>query len=145
MEGDEKDILLRTRDFYINEVLQLNPVKDTLGNMNYQLLIAVTISWIIVYLCIKDGVEGTGKVAIFTVTSPYILLTIFLIRTSLLDGFGYGMRYLFYPDFSKLLTFQIWKDALVQVAFQLSIGQGTMTTFASFRKPSNKFVAAGIW
>jgi SNF family Na+-dependent transporter len=113
--------------------------------MNYQLLIAVTISWIIVYLCIKDGVEGTGKVAIFTVTSPYILLTIFLIRTSLLDGFGYGMRYLFYPDFSKLFTFQIWNDALVQVAFQLSIGQGTMTTFASFRKPSNKFVAAGVW
>lgn len=113
--------------------------------MNYQLLIAVTISWIIVYLCIKDGVEGTGKVAIFTVTSPYILLTIFLIRTSLLDGFGNGMRYLFYPDFSKLFTFQIWNDALVQVAFQLSIGQGTMTTFASFRKPSNKFVAAGVW
>lgn len=129
----------------MNEVLQLNPEKDTLGGINYPLWIAVTISWIVVYLCIRNGVEQTGKIALFTVLSPYVLLTIFLIRTSMLEGFSTGMKYLFFPDFSKLFTFQIWKDALVQIAFQLSIGQGTMTTFSSFRKVSDKWILAAKW
>lgn len=108
--------------------------------MNYQLWVAVTISWVVVYLCIRKGVEQTGKIALVTVISPYVLLFIFLIRVMMLDGFGLGLKYLFYPDFSKLLTFEIWKDSMVQVAFQLSIGQGVMPTFASFRKPSDKLV-----
>lgn len=144
-EGDEKEVLKRTKAFYESEILKLNPVKDTLGDINYPVWGAVTLSWIIVYLCIKKGVEQTGKVALVTVLSPYALLTIFFLRVAFLDGFSLGMKYLFYPDFSKLFTFQIWKDALVQVAFQLSIGQGIMTTFASFRRPSDKWIVAGKW
>lgn len=126
-------------------MLQLNPNKDELGGMNIRLWVAVTISWVVVYICIRKGVEQTGKIALFTVLSPYILLFIFLIRVLMLDGFGLGLKYLLYPDFSKLFTFEIWKDAMVQVAFQLSIGQAVMPTFSSFRKPTDKLVLPSKW
>lgn len=145
LEGDEKDILIRTKAYWENSVLDLNPVKDELGGINLKLWVAVTISWVIVYFCIRKGVEQTGKIALVTVISPYVLLAIFLIRVMMLDGFGIGISYLFYPDFTKLFTFEIWKDAMVQVAFQLSIGQAVMPTFSSFRKPTDKLVLPSRW
>lgn len=57
-----------------------------------------------------------------------------------LPGFSKGLSYLFMPDFSKLFTFQIWQDALVQVIFQLSIGTGGISTFTSFRSSKSKVV-----
>ena len=113
----EDQILAATKAFYNDHVLQLYPKKDTLGGMNWPLWTAVTLSWIIVYFSIWKGISLTGKIAMFTVCSPYVLLTIFLIRTSMLDGFGDGLVFLLKPDFSKLFTFEIWKDALVQVTF----------------------------
>lgn len=59
---------------------------------------------------------------------------------SLLDGFGDGLAYLFRPKFSKLFTLQIWKDAMIQVLFQISLGQGCMITFASFRDVREKIM-----
>lgn len=145
MEGDELTILDRTREFWEKSVLDINLNKDELGGINFKVWVAVTVSWIIVYICIRKGVEQTGKIAIVTVLSPYVLLVIFLFRVMMLDGFGLGLKYLFYPDFSKLFTFEIWKDAMVQVAFQLSIGQAVMPTFSSFRKPTDKLVLPSRW
>lgn len=145
MEEGESKVLENARKFYEESVLKLNPVKDQLGGINFQLWVAVTISWVIVYICIRKGVEQTGKIAFVTVLLPYLLLTIFLIRTAMLDGFGVGVRYMLYPDISKLFTVSIWKDAMVQVAFQLGFGQGIIGTLAGFRKPSQPMVLANKW
>lgn len=59
---------------------------------------------------------------------------------STLNGFSTGLIYLLKPDFSKLFTVDIWKDAMIQVFFQLSLGQGCMITFASFRDVKEKIV-----
>ena len=140
MYGEEKDILEHTRKFYMEKVVQLNPNKDELGGWNWPLVLSVLVCWIIVFLCIRKGTEQTGKIALITVCMPYVLLVIFLIRVSMLDGFSNGIVYLLKPDFSKLFTLQIWKDALIQVFFQLSLGQGCMITFASFRDVKEKIV-----
>jgi SNF family Na+-dependent transporter len=103
-------------------------------------LAAGVVSWVVVYFCIWKGVQSTGKIALFTVLAPYVLLSVLLIRVCFLDGFGAGLVFLFKPDFKKLLTFDIWKDALIQITFQYSIGQGIMPTFASFRTINQKIV-----
>ena len=140
LEGEEKDILSNTHRFYNNAVLNMSPKKDTLERFHYPLLLSAFIAWVVVYICIRKGVKTTGKVAIFTVLSPYLLLVIFLVKVMTLDGFGQGLKYLFEPDFSKLFTFEIWKDAMVQVAFQLNVGQAVMISFATFRNTKDKLV-----
>lgn len=55
-------------------------IKGQLGYLNFGVLFAVLLSWIIVYICIRKGTEQTGKIAVFTVLTPYVLLFIFLIR-----------------------------------------------------------------
>src|SRR3990167_1613035 len=140
LDGAEDQILKLTREFYYTKILNISTKKDTLEGFHWPLLITVIFSWLLVYYVIRNGISQTGKIAVFTVLSPYILLLVFLIRVSMLDGFGQGLMYLFYPDFTKLFTFQIWKDAMTQVAFQLSVGQTMMIVFASFRKVNRKYV-----
>lgn len=54
-----------------------------------------------------------------------------------------AMRYLFYPDFSKLNTNSLLY-AIGQVCFTLSLGFGTMITFGSYLKPETRIPAAGF-
>jgi NSS family neurotransmitter:Na+ symporter len=49
-----------------------------------------------------------------------------------LDGASAGYAYYLRPDFSKLLSLSVLKDATGQAFFSLSLGMGAMLTFASY-------------
>ena len=87
-----------------------------------------------------NGIKTTGKIAYFTVLSPYVLLTILLIRVLMLDGSYSGIKYMFKPDFSKLFDVKIWTDAATQAFFQFGSGQGLAITLNSFRKIGSSVV-----
>lgn len=53
----------------------------------------------------------SGRIALFTATSPYILLFILMLRGFTLDGAYDGISYLLTPDISKLLDINVWTDA----------------------------------
>jgi SNF family Na+-dependent transporter len=142
LDAPEDQILKLTREFYYSKILNISTKKDSLEGFHWPLLVTVILAWLLIYSVIRKGISQTGKIAVFTVLSPYVLLAVFLLRVSVLDGFGQGLIYLFYPDFTKLFTFQIWKDAMTQVAFQLSVGQTMMIIFSSFRKVNRKYVLA---
>ena len=59
----------------------------------------------------------SGKVSLVTATSPYVLLLLLMIRGLCLDGAWSGIKYLFYPDWSKLFSPEVWVDAANQVIF----------------------------
>jgi SNF family Na+-dependent transporter len=87
----------------------------------------------------------SSKVAMITVTAPYILLIILLIKILLLPGSRFGIYYMTIPDFSKLLMPSVWQSALNQCFFQNTIGSGITLTFASlYGKQSSPSVASGI-
>ena len=48
-----------------------------------------------------------GKVAYVTSTLPYLLLTILLIRSTLLPGAINGIKYYLIPDWRKLLDLKV--------------------------------------
>jgi len=75
----------------------------------------------------------SGKIALFTATSPYILLLLLLLRGLFLEGAFSGLAYLFYPDWSKLFSFSVWVDATNQAIFQMSTGGGVLVLFGSYR------------
>lgn len=98
----------------------------------------MTASWVLIWLCLKNGISSTGKIALFTVIAPYFLLFVMLGKVATLDGSWRGIKYLFEPDFSKLFSLKIWANAMTQAFFQYSVGIGGQIVFASFRPTKKK-------
>ena len=48
-----------------------------------------------------------AQVVYVTATAPYVMLLALLIRGVTLPGASIGLRYYLYPDFSKLLSFEV--------------------------------------
>ena len=91
------------------------------------------ISYVLVYFAIWKGVESTGKIVYVTAPLPYILLIILLIRGLTLEGASTGIVYLFYPDWSKLATFRVWRDGINQIIFSSGVAFGPLMFYSSCR------------
>uniref|UniRef100_G1TDJ8 Solute carrier family 6 member 19 n=1 Tax=Oryctolagus cuniculus TaxID=9986 RepID=G1TDJ8_RABIT len=57
-------------------------INDT-GSVQCWILLCLTCAWSVLYVCTIRGIETTGKAMYMTSTLPYLVLTIFLIRTQL--------------------------------------------------------------
>ncbi len=77
---------------------------------------------------VKEGIEKYAKVMM-----PLLFLIVLFIavRAVTLPGAGAGLEFLFKPDFSKV-TAGTFLAALGQAFFSLSVGAGTIMTYASY-------------
>jgi len=73
-----------------------------------------------------------GKVVYVTVTLPWLLLIIFVIRGVTLPGAMEGIKYYLLPNWKMLLSFELWHAAISQIFFSLTVGFGVMIAYASF-------------
>ncbi len=98
------------------------------------------ISIIIVVKGFTDGVERwiTSLLPLFG-----ILVVILLVKSLSLDSTPDVLRFLFYPDFSKL-TWASLGHAIGHVFFTLSLGFGTMVTFGSYFRDEEHLPAIGF-
>ena len=104
-------MLLKTREFFENEVLNKTEAENSLGSIHWPVFTALCISWVAVYICLCKGINLTGKIAKYTVIVPYIILAIFFVRVLFLDGYLNGILFLIKPTFSKLFSFNTWIKA----------------------------------
>lgn len=88
-------------------------------------LLATTL---IVVIGIKDGIEKFSKVMMPLL---FVIVLVIAIYSLTLPGAGKGVQYLFEPDFSKINA-QSCAAALGQAFFSLSLGFGTILTYASY-------------
>lgn len=88
-------------------------------------LLATTL---IVVIGIKDGIEKFSKVMMPLLFVIVIIIAIYAVT---LPGAMAGIDYLFNPDFSKI-NGQAIASALGQAFFSLSLGFGTIMTYASY-------------
>jgi len=100
-----------------------HPYKPILWHIGFMVICSL-----IIIMGVKNGIERYTKMMM-----PVLLLIIIAlgVRACTLDGAAAGIKYLFYPDFSKLS----WKSvlaALGQSFFSLSIGMGALMTYASY-------------
>ncbi len=123
-----------TEAFFFNKILNISSSINVVGGIVWPVLIALIITWIMIYFCIWKGVRSVGKVVWLTVPLPIVLLFVLLIRGVTLPGFLQGWAYYLRPDWSALLSSDIWAAAASQIFFTLSLGFGIMTTYASFNK-----------
>lgn len=130
--------------FFYEEILHLTDSPGTLGGISMPLMIGLAVTWGLVYLCIRKGVQSVGKVVLVTVPLPFLLLAILVIRGLTLDGAIDGLRLYLEPDFSKLANINVWKAAYGQIFFSLSVGFGIMIAYASFRPKNADVVNNGF-
>ena len=94
---------------------------------------SLLVSYVLVYFSIWKGVESTGKIVYVTAPLPYLLLIILLIRGLTLEGAQGGIVYLFYPDWSKLGHFRVWRDGINQIIFSSGVAFGPLMFYSSCR------------
>ena len=96
----------------------------------YTVLFALATHFIIA-LGVQKGIERSAKVLMPLL---FVVLIALSIHSLLMPGGGEGLRFFFKPDFSKVTPSTVLV-ALGQAFFSLSIGIGTMVTYASYFKP----------
>lgn len=95
---------------------------------------------IVILLGVKKGIERFTKV---TMPLLFILIIIIVVFGLTLPGAGKGVEYLVKPDFSKI-TPSVITSAMGQAFFSMSLGVGTILTYASYvSKVENLMVSAG--
>lgn len=83
---------------------------------------------IVVMVGIKDGIEKFSKVMM---PMLFVIVLAIAVYSVTLPGADKGLKYLFQPDFSKI-DGQACASALGQAFFSLSLGFGTIMTYASY-------------
>ncbi|XP_052063515.1 sodium- and chloride-dependent glycine transporter 2-like isoform X2 [Mytilus californianus] len=126
--------LTASEEFWRYNVLRISSGIDNMGHLHLGLLICLSIAWLLTFICVCNGIKVSGKVVYVTVTFPYIILLVLLIRAVMLPGASEGLKFYLIPKWDKLLSTQLWGEAALQIFFTSGVGWGTMITYASFNK-----------
>ncbi|XP_077369634.1 sodium- and chloride-dependent creatine transporter 1-like isoform X1 [Festucalex cinctus] len=121
-------------EFWEHKVLHLSSGLHEPGTINYEVVLCLLATWVLVYFCIWKGVKSTGKVVYFTAVFPYVVLIILLVHGATLPGAVDGIVYYLKPDWSKLGEAQVWIDAGTQIFFSYAIGLGALTALGSYNR-----------
>ncbi|MFW6288129.1 MAG: sodium-dependent transporter [bacterium] len=118
--------------YFTSNVLQISDGPGQLGGFSIPVLLGILLTWVCIYFILRKGTKSVGKVVLYTVSAPIVLLLILMLRAITLPGAMEGLNYFLKPDFGSLLNFRTWIEAYAQVFFTLSLGMGIMYAYASY-------------
>lgn len=130
-----------SKAYFFGSVLQLSDSINDIGGINWQVFAALLAVWVMIYFSVWKGVKSVGKVVAITMPLPIILLVILFIRGITLDGAFMGIYYYLKPDFTALLSSEIWLAAASQIFFTLSLAFGIMVAYASYNEETQDVAA----
>lgn len=118
--------------FYYATATMVSPSIGEIGQFNWKLWIAIMGSWVIIYICVFNGIKSSGKVVYITATLPYVVLIILFFRAVTLPGASNGLLALFTPEhYSLFYNPQVWLEAGAQIFYSLGLGLGSNILLAS--------------
>lgn len=103
-------------------------------------LIFMLITGIIIIFGVQKGIE---KSSIVMLPLLFIIIIVLCIRSLTLPNSIEGVKFLFYPDFSKINS-SVILSTLGQSFFSLSIGMGALITYGSYVKKDNNLPKTAI-
>lgn len=130
--------------FFHQNILQLSSGPETFGSFSIPIIAGLIATYIAVYFSIFKGIKSVGAVVKWTVPLPFILLFILFINSLTLDGASQGFAYFLIPDWSKLLSVELWKNAVSQAFFSMNIGLAATILYASYNKKKEKIIFSSI-
>ncbi|MDR3286375.1 MAG: sodium-dependent transporter [Prevotellaceae bacterium] len=92
------------------------------------IVIFTLITHLVVLSGVKKGIERASKIMMPLL---FAILIILCVRSLILPNAAAGLKFFFYPDFSKI-TSKVVLSALGQAFFSMSVGMGCMITYASY-------------
>ncbi|XP_065322341.1 uncharacterized protein LOC135929606 isoform X2 [Gordionus sp. m RMFG-2023] len=98
--------------------------------LSWQLALGSLFIWIIVFAVLIKGHKFSGKVAYVACLYPFVLFIVIFIRVQSLTGARPGMIKFFLPD-RRILTAEVWHDAVVQSFFSNFVCWGPIIMMAS--------------
>lgn len=151
-----------TKEFFgFNELTSMNEflksyqgAGDThfngIGTAYLFLMITFFSTFFVLFRGINKGVELLAKIAMPLLILFGIILVIWVFNVgtpnpefpdrSVADGFAF----IWNPDFSQLSDSKIWLAAAGQVFFTLSVGMGTLHSYASYLREHNDIALSGL-
>ncbi|CAF1230985.1 unnamed protein product [Adineta ricciae] len=126
--------ILPPEEYFDNYVLRRSDSLDHLGVPSWSLTLCLLLAWILVGLCIIQGIKSSGKVVYFTALFPYVVIFALIIRGVTLPGARAGLMFYLKPNWKKIQEFDVWIAAASQVTFSLSVAFGPLLGYASFNK-----------
>ena len=111
--------------------------------------IAMPVVWAMVFIIIthfvivkgvRKGIEKASKLMMPTL---FVLLLIIVAASCMLPNAISGIKFLFYPDFSKLSS-NVMLEALGQAFFSLSLGTACLCTYSSYFSKRTNLVNAAL-
>lgn len=131
--------LFRSPDAHV----QTAPLTVLMRNGWLQLLLASAHLLITLVVVMKGVQEGLEKWISYIMPLFAGLVIILVVRSLSLPSTTEVLRFLFYPDFSKL-TYSSLIHAMGHVFFTLSVGFGTLVTFGSYMREEDHAPTAGF-
>jgi neurotransmitter:Na+ symporter, NSS family len=115
-----------------------------LHNNGWLQIALASVHLLIAVIIVGKGVQEGMEKWVSNSMPVFVLLLIILVTRSLsLPTAPDALRFLFYPDFTKLTYFSMLQ-ALGHVFFTLSVGFGTMVTFGSYLNEQTHIPSAGF-
>ncbi|XP_063376051.1 sodium- and chloride-dependent glycine transporter 1-like [Cydia fagiglandana] len=131
-------------EFYHIRLLRMSSGIHEIGDIVWPVFWCNLIGYVLVYLCISNGVKSVGKIVYFTVVFPYVVLCVLFIRGITLPGAWQGIIFYVWPDWQKLANSKVWADAAMQLFYSLGPGWGGLVSMASFNKFHYKNLRSSI-
>lgn len=100
-------------------------------------IVSITIGAFIIYLGVVKGIERANKILL---PSLIILIFIAAVRALTLSGAGNGLNFFFNPEWSRLLDYKVWLNALTQSAWSTGAGWGLLLTYGVYAKKNEDIV-----
>lgn len=122
-----------TEGFLFGDYLKLAEVPGQVGSMVPGVLFPLILVWAIVlfilYRGVSKGIELANRIFI---PALVIIFLIIVVRAVTLPGALSGLDAFFKPDFSQILSPEVWIAAYGQIFFSLSIAFAIMITYSSY-------------
>lgn len=94
-------------------------------------LLFIGLTHAIIAMGVQKGLERVSKLMM---PALFVMLIVMAVHSITMEGVTEGYRFLFKPDWHKMLDTQTIMDAIGQSFFSLSIGLGCMIAYASYFK-----------
>lgn len=108
------------------------------------ILLLVVVVWLANVFIVRRGVTSIEPVVKVFVPLMWIFMLVLIVRGLTLPNGEEGVFLLFTPDFEIMKDPQVWRGAVSQIFFSLTLGFGVMTAYASYLPKNSDQVNNGI-
>ena len=111
-------------------------------------IFTLTLNFFVISKGINKGIEVLSKIAMPVLLLFAIILVVVVFLLPPQPGIGKtaldGLYFLYTPQFDLLLNPEVWIAAASQIFFTLSVGLGSLATYASYLKSSDDIIASSL-